>query len=275
MRTDHWIITASLALKKSGVPTAHLDAMVLLGDATNQDKGWLLAHPESLLSPKQLAELQKSLQRRSNHEPLAYIRGKSEFFGHEFAVDKRVMEPRPETEDMVELLVEQCQQLEETALIVDVGTGSGALAISAKLALPQADVYALDVSADCLAVAQDNATRLRADIRLIESDLLARWNKNKTAITAILANLPYVPNDYPLNKAATYEPRLAIFGGTDGLDVYRRLFDQIEGLSRPPRLVLCESLELSHQALTLVAGVAGYRLETTRGLVQLFGRIEA
>ena len=248
--------------------------MVLLADITGEDKAWLLAHPENELTESQLSELQHRLQRRSKHEPLAYIRGKTEFFGHEFLVDQRVMEPRPETEAMLETLLDRHQQLGEAPIIIDVGTGSGALAISAKLALPSATVCGLDVSNDCLLVAQENADRLGADVQFMCSDLLASWDEASPSIAVILANLPYVPDAFPVNQAATYEPKLALFGGADGLELYRRLFAQLEHLPSSAQAVFCESLEKSHTALCEIAAKAGYQLETTAGLIQIFGRIE-
>jgi len=254
---------------QSGISTARLDALVLLEDATGKDRAWLLAHPDFTLSAGQISTLDDNLKRRLQHEPLAYIRGKSEFYGREFIVNNHTLEPRPETETLVELALDI---LDSKYLMVDVGTGTGAIAITMKLELPQSTVAAIDIDEKCLETAHKNAEILSADVQFLKGNLLEPLSDIRYQIsdTAILANLPYVPDAYKLNQAATFEPKLAIFGGKDGLDAYRELFTQITGLNNKPTYILTESLPFQHEMLEKTAKQAGYSLVQTADFIQCF-----
>lgn len=262
MRFEDYVRQATARLTKDGIASARLDSLILLEDATGKDRAWLLAHPEFVLPDHIIDELNNKITRRSQHVPLAYIRGRSEFFGRTFYVDERVLEPRPETETMVELLL--ALPLPKQPVIVDIGTGSGALAITAKLELPQADVYGIDIDPNCLEVASRNSQTLSAKVRFLQADLLAGDNL-PAPIDIVLANLPYVPDDFHINLAAGHEPRLAIFGGPDGLELYRRLFD---GLAAP--YVLAEALPPQHEALATIAAKAGYEQVSQQDFIQVF-----
>jgi release factor glutamine methyltransferase len=262
MHSEDYLRQATERLAQAGISSARLDSLILIEDATGKDRAWLLAHPEFVLSDLIIDELNNKITRRSQHVPLAYIRGRSEFFGRTFYVDERVLEPRPETETMVELLL--TLPLPKQYVVVDVGTGSGALAITAKLEVPQADVYGIDIDPGCLEVTSHNSQTLNAKVRLLQADLLAS-DSLPEHIDAILANLPYVPDDFHINLAAGHEPRLAIFGGPDGLELYRRLFD---GLAAS--YVLTEALPPQHEALADIAAKAGYKQIQEQDFIQVF-----
>lgn len=262
MHSEDYLRRATEQLTQAGINSARLDCLILLEDATGKDRAWLLAHPEFVLPGHLIDELNNKITRRQQHIPLAYIRGRSEFFGRTFNVDERVLEPRPETETMVELLLGM--PLSPQPVVVDVGTGSGALAITAKLELPQAAVYATDIDPGCLAVAERNAKDLHANVTWIQADLLGS-GKLPTPADVILANLPYVPDDFHINLAASHEPRLAIFGGRDGLDLYRHLFDDLRS-----SYVLTEALPPHHKALAAIAALAGYRQVQEQDFIQVF-----
>lgn len=264
----NWLQHAQQQLKRAGVDTARLDALVLLTDVSGQDKSWVLAHPDFALSEPQIALLNKYIIQRSAHVPIAYIRGKSEFYGRNFAVNTNVLVPRSESESLITLLVQYAQN-HTVSHIIDIGTGSGALAITAKLELPDIDVTATDISKACLDVAQHNARALDAAIRFMQGDLLAAIPRLQPQ-TALLCNLPYVPDGYPINAAATHEPKLALFSGPDGLDHYRTLFTQVNVLPTKPACIITESLIDQHEALGKLAAEAGYRLTKQDGLAQLF-----
>ncbi|MBI2592055.1 peptide chain release factor N(5)-glutamine methyltransferase [Candidatus Saccharibacteria bacterium] len=273
-------------LKEAGVGSARLDCLVLLEDELGCDRAWILAHPEAEIKTEQLKELNKKLARRASHEPLAYIRGFSEFYGRRFKVNKRVLEPRPESETMVNLLcklVVSHQSLVSSHLkIIDIGTGSGVLAITAKLEIPGAQITATDIDPKCLKVARQNARALGAKVEFIEGDLLQPFlSTNYHLPTTILANLPYVPNHWKINEAAAMEPRIAIFGGKDGLNMYRRLFEQLKdfkGTTLRPKgrtlngvgFVLTESLPPQHEKLAKIAEHSGYKLQKVQDFIQLF-----
>jgi release factor glutamine methyltransferase len=262
MSINEWLKQAQNQLISAGVVTARLDCLVLLEDCLSKDRAQILAHPELELSLIELDLLTKLIERRVQHEPLAYIRGNTEFYGRNFMVDHRVLEPRPESETIIELL--KSLQLPKEPHIVDVGTGSGMLAITAKLEIPEAVVTAIDIDAGCLAVAAENCKKYRLDIALLKSDLL---NKYQGEADVLLCNLPYVPDNFPINQAAQHEPRLAIFGGPDGLDLYRKLFTQ---LSEMPQYILAESLPTQHAGLAQIAKEHGYKLARMDDFIQLF-----
>lgn len=269
MTLQQWLSKTIKRLEAAGLPTPYLDSTVLLADALVRDKSWLLAHPETPLQGPTLQRLEKQLKRRAKHEPLAYIRGKSEFYGREFIVNPHTLEPRPETETMINLLKQLCK--ETPCNIVDVGTGSGCLAVTAKLEFPKANVYATDIDMVCIETARQNAKKHDADIEFFIGDLLAAIPSTVYhPPTTILANLPYVPDGHTINKAAMFEPRHAIFGGADGLDLYRRLFLQIANLSQKPSHVLTESLPFQHKEMTKIANAASYNVQATSDFIQLW-----
>lgn len=279
--TNHWLKQATDQLKAAGVSSARLDTLVLLEDATGKDRSWLLAHPEQnivscLRKGRTLAQLQKQVQRRTQHEPLAYIRGKSEFYGRDFQVTPDTLEPRPETETIIDLL-KQIVSKEKRATskeltIADIGTGSGCLAITAKLECSAARVYATDISEECLEVASKNAKHLGASVEFLRGNLLEPVTAHCSLLTALLCNLPYVPDGHTINQAAMFEPKMAIFGGPDGLDLYRELFTQLKQLASVPAYILTESLPFQHTELAQIAESAGYKLKTSQDFIQLFSR---
>lgn len=272
MNTLGWYLESTSArLTSAGVITARLDCLVLMEDVIGEDRSYILAHPEVELNDVQLRELEEKIARRSRHEPLAYIRGKSEFFGREFIVTANTLQPRPETETMIELLLEMENGKLKKQNIIDVGTGSGCLAITAKLELPDCRVSATDISAEALDIAMRNARNLQVEINFQQGHLLApllsiTYNLPPT----ILANLPYVPKSYPINESARFEPDVALFAGDDGLDLYRELFTQCRKFSRPPDTVFTESLPEQHGALADIATEHGYKLQQSSGFIQVF-----
>ena len=271
-----WLKQAANSLRAENISSARLDALILLEDELGRDRAWALAHPEAEVEPEQVKKLNKKIVRRANHEPLAYIRGFSEFYGRKFKVTKRVLEPRPESETMIDLLKNLLHHnsltyKETPCKIADIGTGSGALGITAALELhnPEVDLY--DIDASCLAVARHNAHMHELHLHCYKRDLL---NRPVLAYGVLLANLPYVPDRWKINDAARMEPRLAIFGGPDGLDVYRRLFDQLNSSRgrtlRGVKYVFTEALPPQHEKLAKIAQKAGYKLQRTQDFIQLF-----
>lgn len=272
-------------LKANDVPTARLDSIILLEDLTGNERSWLLAHPEFELTDSDRKILLAQIERRAQHEPLAYIRGKSEFYGREFLVTPHTLQPRPETETMITVLNNLLQhkttfaedgplQRVKDVVIVDVGTGSGCIAITAKLEMTLAQVYATEINEAALKIARKNIKKLQADITLLHGNLLEPFTKlrdtSSTFTTVILANLPYVPNAHAINQAAMHEPRIAIFGGSDGLDLYRELFTQIDMQHLKVTYIFTESLQNQHRELTLIAKSHRFKLLVSEGLIQVF-----
>jgi len=260
-----FLTQATARLQRAGIGTARLDSLILLEDSLKKDRAWLLGHLETVLPEASVNKLERWLKRRERHEPLSYIRGFTEFYGRKFKVDKRVLEPRPESETMIDLL--KTLRLPINPRIADVGAGSGALGITAALEVPYsiADLYEIDNNA--LAVAADNVKRHHLNLRCFYSDLL---HASSTAYDIVLANLPYVPSYYQVNQAAGHEPRLAIFGGGDGLEVYRRLFTQIGSGYSWPKFVLTEAMPPQHTRLAEIAASVGYREHRHQDFIQVF-----
>lgn len=270
--TGQWLKDCTDSLREGGIETARLDAVVLMGYAIKKPREWLLAHDDTALDDVAIKVLNTLRARRLAREPLAYILGSKEFYGRTFHINKNVLIPRPESESMIDLLKEILKQVQEDDIIVgDVGTGSGCLAITAKLELPQATVVAIDISVEALNVAKLNAKTLGAEIAFIQSDLLDDVPISNSQIpSTILANLPYVPDSLITAPEITKEPPLALFSGVDGMDHYRRFWLQVDGLSKKPIAVITESLENQHQAMCKLAKQAGYRQQKVATLAQVF-----
>jgi release factor glutamine methyltransferase len=209
-------------LASAGCDTPRLDAELLLGEALGAGRSELLVSSGRRLDDASAARFEALLRRREGREPVAYILERKAFRHLELSVDHRVLVPRPETE----LLVEAGLDRPYGARVVDVGTGSGAVALALKQERPDLCVTATDASPDALSVARANARRLGLDVAFHRADLLAGV---PGGFDTVLANLPYVA-DADLTRlspeVADYEPRLALSGGSDGLDAIRRLVAQ-------------------------------------------------
>jgi release factor glutamine methyltransferase len=207
--------SAMIALTASGGDTPRLDAELLLADAMGVDRAVVVADRSRDIEPDAARAFQDAVRRRTRREPVAYILGRRGFRRLELAVDPRVLVPRPETEHVVEAALE----LPRGARVVDVGTGSGAIALALKDERPDLDVTGTDVSADALAVARANGQRLGLDVRWVEGDLLA----GITDADAVVSNPPYIAVGERVPPELGFEPRGALLAGASGLEVYERL----------------------------------------------------
>ena len=213
-----------------GLGTPRLDAELLVAHVLSLPRVQLYVQFERVLTPEELASLRDMIKRRQAGESIAYLTGRKEFWKFELAVDARVLVPRPDTETLVE---EALARLGEPApaRIADVGTGSGALAITLAKVRAEAAVFASDVSPAALEVARGNAERLGAAVTFVEGDLGAPLAAH-APFTLIVANLPYVPTGELASLSADVrsEPALALDGGADGLDLVRRLVKEAPAL---------------------------------------------
>jgi len=207
--------SAVIALTAARCATPRLDAEVLLAHVLGVDRAALILHPDRALAPSEARAFMDAARRRREREPVAYITGTKGFRHLELAVDRRVLIPRPETEHLVEAALD----LPPGTRVVDVGTGSGAIALALKSERPDLHVLATDVSPDALAVARANAERLGLDVTFVEGDLLAGVEAD-----AVVSNPPYVGEDETvMPEVARYEPRVAVFAAGEGFAVIRRL----------------------------------------------------
>ncbi len=206
----------------SAVPDPEVDALALLGEATGLSPLNLRLHAMESLKPEQEERYRSLLLLRARREPLQYLLGTQCFFGFDFAVDGRVLIPRQETEMLCELAL-FAMKGHAAPSVLDLCTGSGAIAVTLKRMRPDADVTAADVSADALAVATVNAAQNGAEVRFVQGDLLAPVQGERFDL--IVCNPPYVGSAAceTLQPEVLHEPRLALDGGADGLDFYRRL----------------------------------------------------
>jgi len=225
--------------------TPRLDAELLLASVLGVGRERLVTDAGTELDPDVVERFDALVARRAAHEPVAYILGRKEFRRISLFVDRRVLVPRPETE----LLVEVGLTLPRGASVVDVGTGSGAVALALKSERPDLSVWATDVSFDALAVARENGLRLRVEVEFLQADLLDGIDRE---FDAVLANLPYVAEGSSLPPdIGLYEPPLALFGGPDGLDPVRRL---LEMTGRVPLIALEVGLPVAVDSLVRGAG---------------------
>ncbi len=245
-------------------------ALILLAHVLQKPKTWLLAHPETHLNPEQKAHLERLVRRLQEGEPLPYLTGKQAFFGLDFSVSPVVLIPRPETELLVEQALSWLEAHPDAKHVLDVGTGSGCIAIALATRKPWLTFTATDLSPEALKIAEQNAETLGAkdQITFEQADLLPAGNQS---FNLICANLPYIPST-KLEEVNTlaFEPTLALDGGADGLSLIRRLLEQLPPRLNHPGLVLLET-EATLGAETLALAKTAFPQADVRLLQDLAG----
>ena len=237
------LLRISRSLEEVSIPDARLEAEALLAHVLQMSRAQVLAHPERPLSPEEDLASSEAFRRRLSREPLAYITGRREFFGIDFKVNSSVLIPRPETETLVETALKIANELPggPELSVIDVGTGSGAIAVSLALHLPSARIFAVDSSSAALDVARTNAEMhgVVDRITFLEGDLLSHFSGGVDLITA---NLPYVRTGElsSLAPEVQQEPTEALDGGQDGLDVVRRMMQQAQHVISGDGVILLE-----------------------------------
>ena len=218
------------------------DAELLLANVTGRNTAWLRANDDAEITDAMAATYASYIERRAKGEPVAYIVGSAGFHGHTLHVDPNVLIPRPETEHLVDDALEHLSQWDGVRAL-DIGTGSGAIACALAARLPGAFIHATDASPEALLVALQNAMRLGVErrVQFFLGDLAGPVNGKRYDV--IVANLPYVPTaDIPMPPdPVSFEPRLALDGGPDGLDVYRRLLEEVPYMFVPGGILYLEA----------------------------------
>ena len=250
--------SAVARLASSGVEAARFDAEVLLADVLGVDRARLFIDRGRALDDTERARFEDLVARRGRREPLQQLRGRQEFFSRDFFVDRHVLVPRPETETLVEAAIDAALAMRRRGLrILDVGTGSGVIAVTLALELGEAVVFAGDISVEALRVARRNASMHGARIDFREGDLCAPFASERFDL--VVANPPYVPSGAIAALAPEVrdlEPRLALDGGQDGLDFSRRLAGEASALLDDDAEIL---VEVGHEQSGAVVGIFASR----------------
>lgn len=223
---------------KNDVPSPRLNAELLLMFVLDCDRAYLFAHPERLLNPEEQVQYDEVVRDRARGCPTQYITGHQEFWGLDLLVSPAVLIPRPETEHVVETVLELVKQRDpfEKLKIVDVGTGSGCIALALATELPAAEIQACDISEEALEMARINAARLRLGHRVLfrHSDLLSIYSGQQ--FDFVVCNPPYVGEaeaDKVQKQVREFEPRQAVFCGPEGMDIYKRLIPDAHAALKP------------------------------------------
>jgi release factor glutamine methyltransferase len=245
------LLQGTKLFEDDSIAAPRLTAEVLLCHALNREREYLYAHPEEELTEVAWIHYGRYLHQRLQGKPTQYITGRQEFYGREFRVTPDVLIPRPETEHLVE---SSLTRLRPGDKVLDVGTGSGAIAISIALET-SAQVYATDISTAALRIASENARKLDAPVTFIAADLISCFAD--ATFDLVASNPPYVPKtDHPAlqREVRDYEPEVALFGGPSGLEIYERLIPEARRVLRPGGWLL---LELGYNSLDPVRGMLG------------------
>jgi release factor glutamine methyltransferase len=221
--------------------TSRLDAQVLLRHVLGVDQAHLLTYPQQALTPEQVQQYTRLVQRRADGEPIAYIVGSVGFYDRDIFVTPDVLIPRPETEHLIEAALAHASEKPDLHA-ADIGTGSGAIAVTFAARTPGATLYATDISPAALSIAQRNAAYYGlTNITFIHCDLCDALIQQGKQLDLLMANLPYIRSDeLPRLEVSKHEPTLALDGGADGLDLVRRLLGQVPQVCKAGALILLE-----------------------------------
>jgi len=269
---NDWLANAAQRLADAQIPSPRLDAEVILAHTIRKSRTYLHAHDDELLTDRFVEIADARLELRLDRTPVAYIIGHKEFYGRLFKVTPATLIPRPESEALIDILKDlQSNQAElipsGPIRLVDVGTGSGCLGITAKLEIPTLDVTLLDISRHALNVAKANSLRLEADVALEHSNLLGNY---PFAPHYIVANLPYVDPSWERSPETDHEPDLALFADDNGLRLINELIDQSARAILPNGYLLLEADPRQHDAITNTAKNHGFQLHEIRGFALAF-----
>lgn len=292
---NSWLDNATTQLSAVGIPTARLDAELMLSHQLQQSRTWLIAHQnDNIIDLNTLENASKLLEKRLHRVPIAYITNHKEFYNRSFFVNESVLIPRPESETIIELLEDLLETFEEDVAasqpsatgvqprraasekeegsssrikLLDIGTGSGALGITTKLEFPHVSVTVSDISEEALRVARKNAKVLGATpLRYAQSDLLEHWlsHSNPKKFDIIVANLPYVDHEWERSPETDHEPALALFADDHGLALIKKCMQQASILTSVGGYLLLEADPEQHSEIQTLGAMLGF---TTHSVV--------
>jgi len=251
----NWIARATQSLKTAHIASAQLDAELILAHVLHRSRTWLHAHSDDVIDESRLSVAEACLTLRLDHVPIAYIIGHKEFYGRRFHVSPATLIPRPESETIVSLISQLIKPTHRALL--DVGTGSGCLGITAKLEHPALSVTLSDISETALEIAALNAKELQAEVTCVRSDLLQDITGT---LDFIVANLPYVDRSWEVSPDIAHEPALALFADDSGLALIKRLLSQAATHLTPHGYLLLEADPCQHDEIIAVAKKNSYQL---------------
>ncbi|MCL2444673.1 peptide chain release factor N(5)-glutamine methyltransferase [Candidatus Saccharibacteria bacterium] len=262
MRIKDWLKGAERVLSDVGVKSSALDAELLLVDEMGVERTYLHAHGDIELEVEVVKKVDEKLARRATRTPLAYVRGFKEFYGRKFVVTEDVLVPRPETEEVIEVL--RRLGLDPKVRAADVGTGSGVIGITVWLEGLAGDVVLIDKNTRALEVARKNAKELGAEVVLVEGDLLTGIGEE---FDVVMANLPYVDEDWEVSKETRFEPREALFADDEGLELYKKLVQQTPSILVSGGYLVMEADVRQHNKLIELGQKTGFELVEVSDLI--------
>lgn len=270
-----WLQAATKQLQAVNIPSAKLDAEIILAHTLHKGRTYLHAHTSDMIEPRDQEIADARLALRIDRVPIAYIIGHKEFYSRRFIVTTATLIPRPESEAIIELLrdiIPNNQPLlnDMTWRLIDVGTGSGCLGITAKLEFPELEVTLSDISIHALKIAKTNAEKLRADVEIIHSDLLKNYPLNPHII---IANLPYVDSSWERSPETKHEPAAALFAGDGGTALINKLINQAKSSLLPGGYLLLEADPTQHHEIIEYAKKNGLKLHAIKDYIIVLQKI--
>ena len=246
MIISEWLKIATKSLKTANIPSARLDAELILANTLRKNRTYLHAHLDEEIDPRRFDIANARLDLRLDRVPIAYILGYKEFYGRKFTVSPSVLIPRPESEDLISLFLELTASEIAEKVLIDVGTGSGCLGITAKLERSNLSVILSDISKPALNIAEKNANALNADVHIQQQSLL---NGQLKPVDYIFANLPYVDKNWDVSPELQYEPEIALFAEDEGLKLILQLISQAPRCLTPEGLLFIEADPQQHNRI--------------------------
>lgn len=246
MIISEWLKIATKSLKTANIPSARLDAELILANTLRKNRTYLHAHLDEEIDPRRFDIANARLDLRLDRVPIAYILGYKEFYGRRFTVSPSVLIPRPESEDLISLFLELTASEIAEKVLIDVGAGSGCLGITAKLERSNLSVILSDISKPALNIAEKNANALNADVHIQQQSLL---NGQLKPVDYIFANLPYVDKNWDVSPELQYEPEIALFAEDEGLKLILQLISQAPRCLTPEGLLFIEADPQQHNRI--------------------------
>lgn len=271
MTIEQWLREATALLKEAEIESARLDAELILAHTLRQPRTYLHSHGDEIVDDRREDIADARLELRLERTPIAYIVGHKDFYGRRFKTTPAALIPRPETESFIELLKNimpaNLPLVKEKKRLVDVGTGTGCIGITAKLEWPELDVTLTDVSQQALNLAKQNAAALDADVHFYKGDLLRGYG---TPVDIIVSNPPYVDRSWDVSPETNAEPELALYANDNGLTLIKQLLIQVGHLLKPTGSLLLEADERQHAAIIQLAKEQDLKHVSSLGLILHF-----